>query len=160
MRLLSLDQSSHITGWAIFEDEKLVEYGKFNLIAEDIGERLWNYRQEIEKLIKKYNPDKVAFEDIQMQGQINNVVTYRILAEIIGVTQEYMVEIKMPYEIVSSNTWKSKLDIKGKQRAEQKKNAQKYILDKYGKQVTQDEADAICLGTSLFVQKEIHFSFE
>jgi len=29
-----------------------------------------------------------------------------------------MVEIKMPYEIISSNTWKSKLDIKGKARAE------------------------------------------
>ena len=159
MRLLSLDQSSHITGWAFFENEKLIEYGKFNLIAEDIGERLWDYRQAIEKLIKKYNPDKVAFEDIQMQGQINNVVTYRILSEILGVTQEYMVEIGMPYEIVSSNTWKSKLNIKGKQRAEQKQNAQKYILDQYGKKVTQDEADAICLGTSLFI-KSIHYSFE
>ena len=53
-----------------------------------------------------------------MQGQVNNVVTYRILAEILGITEELMTEIHMPYEIISSQTWKSKLDIKGKQRAE------------------------------------------
>lgn len=29
-----------------------------------------------------------------------------------------MVELKIPYQVVSSNTWKSKLEIKGKQRAE------------------------------------------
>ena len=95
-----------------------------------------------------------------MQTQSNNVVTYRILSEILGVTEEYMVEKSMPYEIVSSNTWKSKLEIKGKQRAEQKKNAQQYIINKYNKKVTQDEADAICLGTSLFIKKENHYSFE
>lgn len=49
-----------------------------------------------------------------MQNQINNVSTYKILAEIFGITHELMVELNIPYQIVSSNTWKSKLDIKGK----------------------------------------------
>jgi hypothetical protein len=40
------------------------------------------------------------------------------------------------YEIVPSSRWKSKLDIKGKKRAEQKRNAQKYVLDNYNKKVT------------------------
>ena len=68
MILLSLDQSSHITGWAIFENNKLIQNGKFDLKSEDIGERLWDYRQELLKLINQYNPNKVVFEDIQMQG--------------------------------------------------------------------------------------------
>ena len=163
MMLMSLDQSSHITGWAIFEDGKLIQNGKFDLKSEDIGERLYDYRETIKKLIDKYNPDKVAFEDIQMQGSINNVVTYRILAEILGITQELMVEIKMPYEIISSNTWKSKLDIKGKARAEQKRNASAWVLNTYGKKVTQDEADAICLGASTLIkskEESRHYSFE
>lgn len=163
MRLLSLDQSSHCTGFAIFEDGKLIQNGKFDLKSEDIGERLYDYRETIKKLIDKYNPDKVAFEDIQMQGSINNVVTYRILAEILGITQELMVEIKMPYEIISSNTWKSKLDIKGKARAEQKRNASAWVLNTYGKKVTQDEADAICLGASILIkskEESRHYSFE
>lgn len=163
MTLMSLDQSSHTTGWAIFEDGKLIQNGKFDLKSEDIGERLYDYRETIKKLIDKYNPDKVAFEDIQMQGSINNVVTYRILAEILGITQELMVEIKMPYEIISSNTWKSKLDIKGKARAEQKRNASAWVLNTYGKKVTQDEADAICLGASTLIknkEESRHYSFE
>lgn len=163
MRLLSLDQSSHITGYAIFEENKLIQNGKFNLDSEDIGDRLYDYRQTLIKLIEQYNPDKVYFEDIQMQGQVNNVVTYRILAEILGITEELMVELKIPYDIISSQTWKSKLDIKGKARTEQKRNATLWVLNTYGKKVTQDEADAICLGASTLIKdkKELkHYSFE
>ena len=98
-----------------------------------------------------------------MQTQVNNVSTYKILAEIFGITQEYCVEFKFPYHIVSSNTWKSKLNITGKQRAEQKRNAQKWVLDTYNKKVTQDEADACCIGASLLVKNKNesrHYSFE
>lgn len=63
-----------------------------------------------------------------------------------------MVELKLPYQIVSSNTWKSKLEIKGQQRPEQKRNAQKWVLNTYDLKVTQDEADAICLGASTFIE--------
>ena len=163
MILLALDQSSHITGFAVFEDQKLIHKGKFNLDSEDLGERLYDYRQTLIELIKKHKIDLVAFEDIQMQNQINNVSTYKILAEIFGITQELMVELKIPYQVVSSNTWKSKLEIKGKQRAEQKRNAQAWVLNTYGLKCTQDEADSICLGASTFVKDKTetrHYSFE
>ena len=163
MRLLALDQSSHITGFAVFEDGKLIAHDKFNLLSDDIGERLWQYRQHLIQLIDKYKIDEIAFEDIQMQTQINNVATYKILAEIFGITQEFCVEFKIPYQVVSSNTWKSKLNIKGKQRAEQKRNAQAWVQDTYGLKVTQDEADACCIGASLLVKdknESRHYSFE
>ena len=163
MKLLALDQSSHCTGFAVFEDSKLIDKGKFDLKSEDLGERLYDYRQTIIKLIDQYDINKVAFEDIQMQNQINNVSTYKILAEIFGITQELLYELKVPYQIVSSNTWKSKLEIKGKQRAEQKRNAQAWVLNTYELKCTQDEADAICLGASTFVKNKNetrHFSFE
>jgi hypothetical protein len=34
--------------------------------------------------------------------------------------ETYLTDIKLPYEIISSSTWKSVLSIKGKNRAEQK----------------------------------------
>ena len=114
-------------------------------------------------LIEKFDINEVAFEDIQMQTQINNVSTYKILAEIFGITQELMYELDLPYQVVSSSTWKSKLEIKGKQRAEQKRNAQKWVLDTYGLKVTQDEADSVCIGASTFVKdknEKRHYSFE
>ena len=163
MKLLALDQSSHITGYAIFEDGKLSSVSKFTLNSDDLGERLYSYRQKIKELIEQNNIDKVAFEDIQMQNQINNVSTYKILAEIFGITHELMVELEIPYQIVSSNTWKSKLEIKGKQRAEQKKNAQQWVLNTYNIKCTQDEADAVCIGSSTLVENRKegrYYSFE
>ena len=152
--LLALDQSSRITGYAIFDDKGLIKSGKFELTSDDVGQRLVQYRQHVEKLIEENDIDEVAFEDIQMQSQVNNVQTFKVLAEIFGVTQEYLAEQGHSYKIVSSNTWKSQLNIKGKQRAEQKKNAQLYVLNTYNKKVSQDEADAICIGASILKERK------
>ena len=154
MKLLALDQASRTTGWAIFDDEELIDSGTFTLKSDDIGERLVDYKKHVEKLICDNDIEEVAFEDIQMQNQINNVQTFKILAEIFGVTQEYLVEQGHSYHVVSSNTWKSQLNIKGKQRAEQKKNAQIYVLEHYNKKVSQDESDAICIGSCVILQNK------
>ena len=155
MKLLALDQASRISGWAIFEDNELIKSGTFTLKSDDIGERLVQYRQYLSDLLDKYEIDQVAFEDIQMQqGAINNVQTFKILAEVFGVTQEYLAEQNYFYHIVSSNTWKSKLNIKGRTRTEQKKNAQAYVLENFNKKVSQDESDAICIGASIVLDNK------
>lgn len=155
MRLLALDQASRVSGWAIFDNQDLIDSGIFTLKSDDIGERLVQYRQYLIDLTDKYEIDEVAFEDIQMQGQVNNVQTFKVLAEVFGVTQEYLAEQNYFYHIVSSNTWKSKLQIKGRTRPEQKKNAQAYVLEHYNKKVTQDESDAICIGASIVGDKRV-----
>ena len=154
MRLLALDQASRTTGYAVFEDDKLVKSGTFTLRSDDVGERLVDYRRHIEKLIIDNDIEEVAFEDIQMQGQVNNVQTFKVLAEIFGVTQEFLVENGHSYHIVSSNTWKSKLQIKGRTRVEQKRNAQIYVLENFDKKVSQDESDAICIGASIVLDNK------
>ena len=154
MRLLALDQASRTTGYAVFEDDQLVKSGTFTLRSDDIGERLVDYRKYIEKLIIDNDVDEIAFEDIQMQSQVNNVQTFKVLAEIFGVTQEYLAEQEHSYHIVSSNTWKSKLNIKGRTRTEQKKNAQAYVLEHFNKKVSQDESDAICIGASIVLDNK------
>lgn len=148
--LLALDQASIITGYAVFQDGKLVKYGKLELKEEEIGPRLVTLRNEIKRLISENNIDYVAFEDIQMQASVgNNVKTFKVLANVYGVILELCEELKLKYEIVSSNTWKSTLKIKGKGRAEQKRAAQAFVQEKYGVKCTQDEADAICIGSHM-----------
>ena len=159
MRLLALDQASRVSGWAIFDNQDLIDSGTFTLKSDDIGERLVQYRQYLTNLTDKYEIDEVAFEDIQMQGQVNNVQTFKVLAEVFGVTQEYLAEQNYFYHIVSSNTWKSKLQIKGRTRPEQKKNAQAYVLEHYNKKVSQDESDAICIGASIVGDKRVVHSW-
>jgi Holliday junction resolvasome RuvABC endonuclease subunit len=64
MRLLALDQASRTSGYAIFDDDKLINSGTFTLKSDDIGERLVDYRRHIEKLICDNDIEEVAFEDI------------------------------------------------------------------------------------------------
>ena len=106
MRILALDQATRVSGYAIFDNGKLIDCGKIITEDEDLGKRLVVIRQQIINLIEKYNIEMIAFEDIQLQGQTNNVVTYKSLAEVFGVVHELSTELKIPYEIVHSQTWK------------------------------------------------------
>lgn len=147
MNLLALDQSSRVSGYAIFQEDELVQSGTFSVTDEDVSKRLVKIRNYIINLLETYNIDQVAMEDIQMQKQINNVNTHKILAEVLGVCEELCQERHIPHELVHSQSWKSTLKIKGTRREEQKKSAQAYVASTYNKKVSQDESDAICIGT-------------
>lgn len=147
-RLLALDQASKVTGWAIFEDGELKSYGKISLDDPNTDIRLVQLRQGIQTLVADYNIDEVIFEDIQQQNNVaNNVQTFKVLAEVYGVVSELLQEIQIPHSTVLAASWKSTLGIKGRTRAEQKKNAQLYVEQNYGIHVIQDIADAVCIGT-------------
>ena len=125
MRVLALDQASRTSGWAVYDNGKLFKYGKFSATHTDVGDRLYYIRKQIIKLIDEFNIDEVIFEDIQLQdNKINNVATFKALAEVFGVVYELLVELKIPREAVLSTVWKSKLGIKGYDRSAQKKAAQ------------------------------------
>lgn len=153
MRILALDQASRVSGWAIFDGDTLEQYGKIDVSKYyELGERLYQIRQEVEHLIDDEHIDVVILEDIYMDGQkINNVQTFKALAEVFGVLYELCIEMKIPVEAVLAGTWKSTLGIKGRTRAEQKQNAQKWVINKYGKKPTQDECDAICIGAHTII---------
>ena len=147
MRVLALDQASRTSGWAVFEDGKLVTFGKFTADHSEVGDRLHYIRNQVAKLIDNHGIDEVVFEDIQLQGNVaNNVQTFKALAEVFGVLYELFVDLKMPRTAVLSTVWKSTLGIKGKDRAAQKKAAQAWVENTYGVKPTQDECDAICIG--------------
>lgn len=159
--LLALDQASLTSGFAVFKDDQLFDYGKFTFSDTDLAERLVKIRNKVIELIDFYEITEVAFEDIQMQGNVNNVQTFKVLAEVYGVILELLQELEMKYVIVPSSTWKSTLGIRGKARQEQKKNAQLYVLEKYGVKAIQDVCDAICIGTHVlknYNKEEIHES--
>jgi hypothetical protein len=86
--------------------------------------RLHKIRNKVDSLICDNNIDKVVFEDIQLQGNVaNNVQTFKTLAEVFGVIYELVTALNINHEAVLSSSWKSTLNIKGRTRPEQKKNA-------------------------------------
>ena len=157
-KLLALDQASRITGYAVFDGDKLIDYGKITANDNDIGQRLVFIRDEVNKLINYHNIDEIVLEDIQLQNNVvNNVQTFKTLAEVFGVLYELATERKIKNSAVLASSWKSTLGIKGAKRADQKKNAQQYVLNTYGKKVSQDESDAICIGTHIMKKTESAF---
>ena len=146
-KLLALDQSSKVTGIAIFDNGNLLKYSKLELNDTNLAIRLVQLRSYIKNLIEIEQITEVAIEDIQLQNNvINNVETYRILAEVRGVLEELFQEMKIPYSVVLAGTWKSKLGIRGARRADQKRAAQEYVFNNHNIKAIQDICDAICIG--------------
>lgn len=145
MITLALDQASRTTGWAIFEDDNLKDYGHFTITDENLGVRLKKIKEKVIKLLNDHNVERVVFEDIQEQ---NNIAVFKALAEVYGVLELTFTELKMPYETIGSSSWKSVCGIKGKKRPEQKKNAIAHVEQVFKIKPTSDEADAICIGES------------
>ena len=61
MRVISVDASTSCTGWAIFEDDDLIAYGKLKPIDNKLEwrERILNLIPQMDELIKKYKPVKM-----------------------------------------------------------------------------------------------------
>mgnify|MGYP000030883943 CR=1 FL=1 len=56
MRLLALDQASRVTGVAIFDDDKLVKYGTFEIKSnQELGKRLTQFLENLDKLYAAYH---------------------------------------------------------------------------------------------------------
>ena len=152
MIILAFDQSSRTSGYSVFEDNKLKEHGTFTFSNSDLGVRLYKIRQKVEELINLYHPDKIIFEDIQLQDEIysqksiGNVKTFKTLAEVFGIIYELATELNIDNEAYLAGTWRKGLGIAGNHRDQQKANAQKWVYDNYGIRVVEDEADAICIG--------------
>ena len=84
-RILAFDQASITSGWAVFDGEILVKYGKWSSEGTHSTERIAKTKYWVASMIQKWNPDEVVFEDIQLQkfGEGNEAVlgSYEALKE-------------------------------------------------------------------------------
>lgn len=141
-RVLSLDDSTTVTGWAVFDNEELVGYGKIEMTQSSPIERISALKQWLLNMIAKWRPNLIGIEDIQQQ---DNVQIFKVLAQLQGVLLNTVYEAKIDFDVVHVASWRSYCGVKGRSRSELKRNAQVKIKEWYDVSVTQDEADAICM---------------
>ena len=112
MYILGLDMSTQKTGYAIFENNKLIDYGCFEMLSTQ--EKDWRVRikymaNQLGELMGQYEFSKVYIEDVP--PIINNSQTVKTLGAlqgiVLGVTGVYAV----PIEFIPVETWKNKLNI-------------------------------------------------
>lgn len=144
-RILALDQASHITGYAIFDDKELISYGAYVAEADTEMERLHNVNMWLTSQIQNWQPDVVGIEGIQYQ-QRAGVTTFQTLARLQGILMENCYQQNIPFKICHTAKWRAHCDIKGSTRADKKRSAQIAVKKWYDVSVSEDEADAICIG--------------
>lgn len=142
MNILAVDQSTTVTGFAIFINQNLKKSGIYKPKGT-LYDRIHSTKEYIRELINDNDIDYVFLEDIQYQ---RNQKTYRVLANLQGVLIDLFIELDVPFEVVPPSRWKAWNQISGKRRKEQKENTKRKCQEIYGREFFEDEADAIMIG--------------
>jgi Holliday junction resolvasome RuvABC endonuclease subunit len=149
-RILAIDQSTKISGYSIFDNDVLIRYGAIEIKGSSAPIRFAKVREWIRYMIETWKPNLVIIEDIQLQDEeetgSKSVITFKILAQLIGVLKTYFCENGIEYDIANVSTWRNCEQIKGRTRTDKKKSAQLRVKKCYNIDVTDDVADAILIG--------------
>lgn len=145
IKIICLDQSTKITGYSIWDNKQLVDYGTLESNPKEKNpiERMKQQYDLIKKLFEDKNPDYIVIEDTQFQ---NNYKTYSQLSNLQGVIFSILFERNKPFTIIEPSAWKKFCSIKGRKRVEQKASTIQMVKEKFGLDISEDEADAIGIG--------------
>jgi len=151
MKVVSFDQATWISGYAVIEDG---EYKKSGTVTsrkkEGIEDRFISMTKELCKIIADEDADCVVIEDVQQQV---NKQTFKHLARLQGAILGYCGVNDIPCLVYPATTWRRRLGFSqghGVKRQGLKSQAIEYVKDNCRKSVKNDEADAICIGLAAF----------
>lgn len=146
MKILAFDQSSKLSGWSLFEDDKYSCSGVIDKSKiKDSDRRIGEMGLEICEKIQELKPDCVIIENVQQQAGVATVILLsRLQGFILGWCYAHNVRI----EIIGPSQWRSTLSFRqgaGVKRKELKAQSIEYVKLNYGLDVSEDEAESICI---------------
>lgn len=144
-QILCLDQSTKLTGYSVWQDKELVNYGVLEVDSKEKNpiERMKEMNDKIIQLMDIVQPVFVVFEDVQFQ---KNYGTFKQLSQLQGMIMAHLFKLDIGFQIIQPSAWKSYCGIKGRKRVEQKENTQLFVKNKFNIETSEDEADAIGIG--------------
>ena len=145
MVIISCDQATINTAFAVWVDSELITYKKITA-----SKNIKDYKRSFEMVnlimeqVNNYKPDLVILEGAFSNG---NVKIFGMLSCLRGMTMERLKDEGYEFEIIEPVTWKSALKITGK-RPEQKKKSIEIAEDTFNVELFNDDdlADAINIG--------------
>lgn len=166
MKILSLDLSTKSSGWAIFKDGLLLDYGCITSSSTDLMKRINVMIDGLAEILNKHNDiDKVVAEEVRPETGMQNVKTHRALMWLQGATalQIYNFNKKIELELIYPSSWRASIGIKtgrGIKRTSLKEKDIQFVKENYNLDVNDDEADAICIGYSCSHDVETDINWE
>lgn len=100
-------------------------------------------------VLDKYKPDIIYVEEVY---SALNAQTTKFLTRLQGVIYAWCLNNNCEFNTILPSQWRKQLcfeQSKGNKRKQLKEQSIKYVLDKYNMQVTDDEADSICIGDAV-----------
>lgn len=153
MNILSLDLSTKSSGWAVFEDKVLTNYGCITSASTDLIKRIHVMTDGLKKIITENNIEKIIVEEVRPDAGGGNLQTHRALmwlqAALAFLVHDDFKTIEIEYIYPSS--WRAKCGIKngrGIKRETLKEADIRFVKETYGIEVNDDTADAIAIGHS------------
>lgn len=152
--ILSLDASTKNTGWAVFQDTKLIDYGCISDNSKNRLKRIKYQTKEIEKIVKKYNFKNIVMEEVRPPtDHMTNENTWKALmwlqASINLMLYDIGADVDIQYFYPSE--WRKKCGIrngKGVKRSQAKQYDIEFVENEYNINLhnNDDIADAIGIG--------------
>lgn len=112
MKVLSLDMASQKTGYALYNDSHLINYGLWDLSQtkeKDWRKRIATMAQHISDFCDGQDIDMILAEDVV--PSLNNSQTVKVLSALQGMLISLGIAHKIEVKFVSVTTWKSKLNL-------------------------------------------------
>jgi len=147
--LLTIDASTKSTGWAIFENTQLTNYGVITATSSNLYNRIDKMIIEIDKLIERYQPTNVVIEEVLPADVRNNNNVFKALIYLQGFMCKTLDKYKIIPTFVVASHWRKICGIKtgsSIKRESLKPKDIAFVKKEYGIDVNDDIADAICIG--------------
>ena len=154
LKLIAFDQSTTATGWCVMEMKtaRIIESGV--ILPKKNDETIDRIIYTIKRCLNLVRTNEVAFvfiEGVQVQ---RNPRVYEVLAKLAGSLEVMLYESGYLVNVVKASEWRKRVGIKGRKRADVKKEAIEMVKEIYGIEATEDEAEAILFCRAFAMEQE------
>ena len=146
-RFISLDPATPFTGWAIFQDEGLVAWGRIAVRKVEYSFRFQYVVNELIHLCQVYHFQEIAIEDVKTawhsKNRFRNIAGLQIIFRSI---QEWAKGVKLPLAAYNPATWKNAVVGHVHAPKEIVKNNIRFRFPGIPDDLTEHEYDAVAIG--------------
>ncbi len=147
LRFIAIDPSTTVTGWAVFQDDTLVAWGKIDTRKTAYAERFPFIVGEISRRTSQYGVREVVMEDVKFawrsKFRIRNIAGLQIVFRSI---QQWAKEKGYPVTAYNPASWKNAVVGVNAAPKEVTKNNIRYRFPAVPDDLTDHEYDAIAIG--------------
>ena len=154
LKLIAFDQSTTATGWCVMEMKtaRIIESGV--VIPKKNDETIDRITYTIKRCLNLVRTNEVAFVFIEGVQNQRNPKVFEVLAKLAGALEVMLHESGYLVNVVKASEWRKRVGIKGRKRADVKKEAIDMVKELYDLDVSEDEAEAILFARAFAMEQE------